>query len=66
MNQLEAQTAARATLPRRGHPYRVAHVDGRITNHRTFAAAEKAWRFGAVVYLWHDRRWAIWTTAGLY
>ena len=66
--QLEAQERARKTAPRsKGLPYRVAHVDGTITNHQTFHNAIRTWKFGDVVYVWqaHDQRWAIWTSAGL-
>jgi len=63
--QLEAQERARATGPRHGYPVRIAHVDGRVTNHRTLFTALRSWRFGDVVYLWHEGRWAIWTSAGL-
>jgi len=63
--QLAAQRKARQSAPNAGRPYRVAHVDGRITNHATFSAAERVWRFGDVVYMWHGGRWAIWTSAGL-
>jgi hypothetical protein len=64
-SQLAAQDEARRSPPKAWHPYRIAHTDGRITNHRTFTAAEKAWRFGDVLYQWHHSRWAIWTSAGL-
>ncbi len=66
--QLQAQRLACTSMPRKRCPYRVAHIDGRITDHQTFAAAEKTWRFGDVLYLWQqDRwagRWAIYTSAG--
>ena len=63
--QLEAQTRACASGPRHGHPLRIAHVDGRVTNHRTLFNALRSCRFGDVVYLWYEGRWAIWTSAGL-
>jgi len=64
--QLEAQDRARATGPVGFHWWRVAHVDGRVTNHHTLFRALRSWRFGAVVYQWHEGRWAIWTSAGLF
>ncbi len=64
--QLDAQQIARGSRPRSGYPFRVAHVDGRITDHRSFTLAERTWKFGDVVYQWHAERWAIWTSAGLF
>src|SRR3954470_15388465 len=53
--------------PRRGFTHCVSHTSGKVTNHRTFDAAHRSWRFGDVLYQWSlDRnRWRIWTSAGL-
>ena len=64
--QLDAQRQATASKARYPYEFRVAHVDGRVSDHRTFAAAERSWRVGDVVYLWREGRWNIWTSAGLF